>query len=436
MLTYRPQWDSFYTQDQNYYHHGLEDVGEFAPLTEKVDADICIIGGGFAGLSVAYHAHKMGKRVVLLERHHLGFGASGRNGGQVLPGFQAAIEDLAGKLGRDEARALWDLSMEGVAIVDEIIDAYKIACDRKPGNLILAKNDASFAQLEKGQAVFREMAGYETTLLGREELHPLIGTDYYTGALLSPKGFHLHPMKYIDALGKALVASGVQIYCHSAAEAIRSTAGKYYISTPLGQVMADKLILCGGSYLGNLFPSLRPRYVLVRNGQIATAPLSAEQNVLAGDHCAFENDKALHFFRKTADNRLLFGGGDSIQPLDSTIRTQEKIIDNLKHELPHIFPQLEGVKIDFGWGGYLGMTTSFMPNIGQMDEGLFFVNGFNGHGINTTHICGKLLAEASCGESDRYRTFDKISNMAFPGHGHWDHHLAKIGILLYRLGLL
>lgn len=436
MFSYKPQWDSFYIQDQNYYHHDAPHPATlYPPLGHTHRTEICIIGGGLSGLSCAHFSRQAGKSVALLERHSIGYGASGRNGGQILPGFAADIRDIHKEVGKEKAAALWNMSLEGVATVEQLIAHYNIDCAHKHGNLVAATDKKSRDGLLDLHRFMQDTLDYDSAMLDSAQTNAAIGSDGYQGALRPRHGGHFHPLQYALALALALKNDGVDIFCQSPAEAIIHKDDKYYISTPSGMVIADKIVLCGDSYQGNLVPRLRTKYVLLRNAQIATEPLPQDLNVMPTDECVFEEARFYHFFRKSADNRLLFGGGDVVRPLNTSLNTQEKIIETLKKQLPSVFPQLRDVRIDYGWGGYIAMTSSKMPNIGELTKNAFYVNGYSGHGINVSHLCGKLLAEAMTQGSERYKVLKEFSNRSFPGYGRYDHWLARVGLLLHRAGL-
>ena len=436
MFSYKPQWDSFYIQDQNYYHRdAAHPPSLFPPLGQTHRADTCIIGGGLSGLSCAHFLRQAGKSVALLERHTIGYGASGRNGGQILSGFAADIRDIHKEVGTEKTRTIWNMSLEGVATVEQLIAHYNIDCAHKQGSLIATTERKSCDDLIELQRFMQDTLGYESDMLDPDQTNTAIGSSGYRGALRMKHGGHFHPLQYAQALARGIKESGVDIFCQSPAEAIIHKDNKFYISTPSGMVIADKIALCGDSYQGNLVPKLRTKYVLLRSAQIATEPLPADLNVLPTDECVFEESRFYHFFRKSADNRLLFGGGDVVRPLNTSLNTQEKIISTLKKQLPSVFPQLRDVRIDYGWGGYIAMTSSKMPNIGEVAKNAFFVNGYSGHGINASHLCGKLLAEAMTEGSGRYKIMQGFSNKSFPGHGRYDHWLARVGLLLHKAGL-
>jgi gamma-glutamylputrescine oxidase len=402
-------------------------------LAGEISADVCIVGAGFAGLCTAHFLTKAGARVAVLERNEPGWGASGRNGGQLLPGYLADIRDIYQKFGREKGRAFWELSLQGMDIVKQFIREYEIDCDWKDGAVTTAETEKGQNDLEELAAFWEKELGASPIAWDASTLEKKLGTTQYRFGLYTPHAGHFHPLKYVRNMASRLVAAGGQIYPHSPAERIAKQNGGFVLNTPHGSVRARNVVLCGDSYLGALFPKLRKKYVLIRNAIIATEPLSSGQGVLPCDAAVAESTGFLHFYRKSADNRLLFGGGDLVIPMRSDAATQGRTIKVLKKNIATIFPQLKETAIAFEWGGYVAMTHTYMPNVGMLESGIYYANGFSGHGIGLTHICGKLLAAAISQGDTAYKTFEQVENMSFPGAGQWDYYWTVLGMWLHRL---
>lgn len=433
MKYYQPLWDQNYTGDRNYYREGRGGNESAPPLQGEIDVDVCIIGAGFTGCSAAYFLKESGLKTVILERHHVGWGASGRCGGQILPGYCASITGVSKKYGESIAKTMWDMSVEGVEALKSICRDNQIDCNLKPGALYLTESAEEESSLHYYGEFLDKHFSYKTEKKTRSETAAMMGTDFYHSGLLMPDAAHFHPVKYLEGLARVLTKAGVDIYESTPAEAIQKNGDGYTVHTPGGTVRTKRLVLCGDSYLEYLVPELRKKYVLIRNALIGTGPLDPALNILPADVAALESATYLHFFRKGADGSLLFGGGDVVKPNRNIVNSQNKIIEALRREMVSIYPQLKNHDLQYRWGGYIAVTNSLMPNVGTVDDNVFYANGYSGHGINVAHITGKVLAEAITGKSDRYKNFSVIRNMSFPGAGDWDHLLADAGMHLHAV---
>ncbi len=422
------EWDN----DLNYYQATAGPPLGLPALRGETEADVCIVGAGFTGLSTAHFLKEAGVRVVVLEQHEVGWGASGRNGGQVLPGFFADMRDVFAGTGPEKGRRLWDLSVEGVDIVKAMIGQYGIACDWQDGALTTAGTESEQADIEDLAAFLRENCGAARAFWDRAKVTAAVGSAYRS-ALYDAGAGHFHTLKYVRGLARGLGKGGVRIYERSPAQAIGSLDGKYRVTTPRGAVNATALVMCGDSYLGRLVPEIRRKYVVIHNSILATEPLKNPDAVLSCRAAVSENSSALHFYRKTADGRLLFGGGDTVIPGRSNLATQTKILATLRRNMAELFPALKNTAVTHEWSGSIAITSSFMPNVGRLRSGIYYANGFSGHGINLTHVSGKLLAGAITRNDKTYRLFGAVKNMSFPGSGRLDYPLTVLGMWRYRL---
>jgi gamma-glutamylputrescine oxidase len=430
---FQQSWDKYYTGDKNYYVDTTVRDKRYPHLEGDIESDVCIVGGGFMGLATAYFLRNSGLKVVLLERHETGFGGSGRNGGQILPGYTPDVLELAKKYGDDVSKRLWDLSIEGVSIVKNIIRDHQIDCDFKPGAVYLAENALEDKQMRREADTLIRRFQYNMEYKDADDIAEMMGTEFYYSGIYKPDAGHFQPLKYVQALTQIVHSHGVHVYESTAAEAIRKVGDGYVVHTPNGLIRSRRVVLCGDSYLGALVPDLRKKYVLIRNAIIGTAPIDPKLNIIPSDVCAYEISQYMHFYRKCADGTFIIGGGDVIKPQMSIMGTQEKIVNSLTEEMERIFPQLNGIRVKYQWGGNIAMTNTLLPNVGTIDENIFYANGFSGHGINVTHIVAKLVAEAILDKNADYRIFRKIDNMSYPGRGNWDPPLAYAGMQLYSL---
>lgn len=424
---YNPEWDGYFTEDKNYYQETLKKEPRRDPLDDKIDVDVCIIGGGFTGVSTAYQLRNSGLKVALIERHEIGWGASGRCGGQILPGYNPYTQNLQQKYGDEKTKMLWDIALKGVNIVKGIYAEHNIDCDFKNGAFYVARDAYESEEIHEYARNVDEFYQYPIEFKDKAAVSSMLGTDIYDSGIYLPQAGHFHPLKYLKGLAK-VTDQYAQIFESCPAEAIQRKGDGYIVYVPNGQIRTKTLVLCGDSYLGNLVPSLRRKYLLIRNAIIGTEGLPANTDVLPSDACVFEVSQHMNYYRKGVEGSFLIGAGDIIlQGLHGAV-TQDKITSVLVNDMISIYPSLKDVKIEYKWGGYIGVTNSLLPNVGKLDDHVYYANGFSGHGVNVTHAVGELLAQAISGQNEDYKIFDIIRNASYPGDGKWDRYLGYAGL--------
>lgn len=401
MLTFSHQEHikSYYAETRNLYF-------DFPPLTQRQSADVCIIGAGFFGLSTALELAEQGKKVIVLDGARVGFGASGRNGGQAINGFEEDISDYIDALGFDTAHQLWQMSLEALEIIEERIVKYHIQCDWQRGYATLALNPRRMDDLVATEKACREFFGYDQMVLwDKATLAEHLGSDIYTGALFDQRSGHLHPLNYCLGLAKACLDLGVEIYEHSPACDLRLGKTKVKVKTDQGAVVANDVVLATNAYIRALPKQLHrgiARKILpIESFIIATEPLSdvMAQSLIRNRMAVCDNNYFLDYYRLTADNRLLFGSDASPGLNMETV---------MRCNMLHVFPQLEQVKIDYGWGGPIDMTLNANPHIGRIAPNVYFAQGYSGHGVALTGLAGRVIAEAILGDDTRLRIFEKL----------------------------
>ncbi len=426
-------YDDVFTSDKNYYRKTTKRL-QFPKLTGEKDYDVIIVGGGLSGLATAYYlTQKHDLKTALFERHFIGWGASGRNGGQILPGYMAPATRMVRRFGFEKTRKLWEISVTGVNNILRLIDRHKIDCDLAPGAVTpIRPVHYHLPSIEKEMKLM-ERLGKPLELYDAVRTQEALSNteDYYSAALVDKhNAWHFHPLKYANGLAK-IIAENADIYEDTPVIGIDNSGGKVTVFTPEGRATASNVVLCGDSYLGQLVPKLRRKYVLIRNAMIATDKLPAKTNFMPENLCASEYGGDLLFYRKTADNRLMIGGGDAVQPNAHMITSEQKIIDVLKDSMKTIFPQIGDIGIPYVWGGYIGVTTSYLPYTGCIDGNIYYMGGYSGHGVNLTHAFGRIFAEAIVENRDTTDTaLDLIRNMSLPGKGDFDVYLARLGMFL------
>jgi len=414
--------DSYYAATRHYHQ-------TYPSLQSSVEADVCVIGGGFSGVNTALELAERGFKVVLLEAFRIGWGASGRNGGQLIRGLGHSAEQFHNELGSAGVQAINQMGLEAVDLVKQRIGQYAIQCDLKMGYCDLAHKPRHMADFEREKA-WLDSVGYahETRIVGPDQLHTVVGSDNYIGGLIDMGSGHVHPLNL--TLGEAEAAStlGVQIFEQSKVIDI-AYGDQNTIRTATGQVKADRLVICGNAYVAGLDTRLESQVLPAGSYLIATEPLTDAQwqQVLPQDMAVCDQRVALDYYRLSADRRLLFGGLCNYSGRDPA-----SIVATLKPHMDKVFPYLKGVKIDFQWGGMIGIGANRMPQIGRLRPNVYYAQAYAGHGINATHLAAHVIAEHIAQESERITLFEKINHLRFPGGRQFRAPLLAAGMLYHR----
>ena len=399
----------------SYYAASANPAPQSSPLSGDIEADVCVVGGGIAGLSTALHLAERGYRVVLLEGHRIGWGASGRSGGQAIFGYACGQQKLEAAVGKDAARQLWDFSIDALDLLKERVARHRIDCDLHWGQMHVAIKPRQRAELQAWQHELVETFGYDSVrFLDRADVEGLLATQRYCGALFDSRSGHLHPLNYTLGLAAAARTAGVTIHEGTQVTSI-DRGDPARVVTARGSVRARHVALCCNAYIDGLEPGLRARIMPVGTYIIATEPLGeARISQLMRENVADTDiNFVLDYFRRSADHRLLFGGRVSYSGLDAfntATATRKRMLA--------VFPQLADVKIDHAWGGYVDITMSRAPDFGRIAPNIYYLQGFSGHGIALTGIAGKFVAEAIAGQAERFDVYTRIQHRTFPG-GKW-----------------
>lgn len=392
--------------------------------------DAVVLGGGIAGCSAALHLAKRGYRVALLEAHVIGYGASGRSGGQTIFGLAASQKALAAQVGRDDARRLFDLSIEALDLTQSLIGEYGIDCDYHANHVHVAVKPRHLEELADWAHELHEDYGYRSAgLLNRDELQGHVRSERYLGGLIDPRSGHLHPLKFTQGLARAAEAAGVQIFENS--RVLRYADGsEVVVHTAHGTVRCAHLVLCGNAYIGAVAPPLARRILGVGTYIIATEPLGEERvrALLPSNAAIADINWILDYFRSSADHRLLFGGRVSYSAVQPP-----RLAESMRRRMLRIFPTLGDVKVAYSWGGYLDITMSRAPDFGRLSPNVFYTQGFSGHGMSLTSLAGKLVAEAIAGTAERFDVFARIPHRDFPGGRLLRRPSLVLAMMYYRL---
>ena len=400
-------------------------------LEATVDCDVCVVGAGIAGCSSALHLAQAGLSVVLLEQHRVSWGASGRSGGQALFGIAAGQTKLERLIGPADARAIWEVSVEALALMRELIRRYSIDCDWAEGFLYTAVKERHVRELQAELTELRERLGYSSVrYVAREELRTLLATDRYLGALHDSNSAHLHPLNYTLGLARAAEQHGVRIFEGTRASGFSPAGARVHVQTQTGEVRARFLVLCGNVYLGDTAPALAAKIMAVATYIVATEPLGEERarQLITNNAAVSDMNWVLDYFRRSADARLLFGGRvnySGLKSFDAPGATRARML--------RVFPQLAEVRIDYAWGGHVDITLNRAPHFGRLAPNVYFLQGFSGHGIALTGIAGKLVAEAIGGTAARFDVFARIPHGNFPGGEALRRPALVLAMLWYRL---
>ncbi len=395
-------------------------------MGENLSFDVAIIGGGFTGLSAALACAERGFSVVLAEREHIGFGASGRNGGQLIPGLRWSASELEDEFGRDRADALFDLCWRDDRVKARI-EKHGIDCDLKTGHLEAAWTPKDFDAMQREAAFLDTRFGYATDVVTKTEMGAHIASPLYHGGIHDPQGGHFHPLNYAIGLAQAAEAAGVRILEGQRVHGITTNPDGPGLITDRAHIGARYVIDATDSWIGTIEPDLGRYTVPIMNYNIATAPLANADGLLPSDAAVADSRFVLNYFRLSADKRLIFGGGERYSQTPP-----RDIAAFVRPFMAEVFPQIADTKIDYGWGGAVAVTMNRLPHIGRRGN-VFFAHGFSGHGVLVTTLAGELIAEAMAGTAERFDVLANLPLRPFPG-GKWLRRpLATLGLLYYAI---
>ncbi|WP_206995362.1 NAD(P)/FAD-dependent oxidoreductase [Trinickia mobilis] len=416
---------------RSYYEASVRRPAVDDPRLEgTLDVDVCVIGAGFAGLSVALECRARGLSVAVLDAHRPGWGASGRNGGQALVGF-AKDEIIETQLGLEGARALWAMSVDGLALIRERIARYGIDCDFTAGYLTVAAKSKRVPDLRAWMDAASSRWGYpHLSWLEHDAVRSRIASERYLAGVYDPNSGHLHPLKYCLGLADAARREGAQLYAHSPVLQVERGA-RPVVRTATGEVRCRFVVAAGNATLkGVLPPRIAARIAPIASYIVATEPLGQARAdaLIAGRAAICDNNFFLDYFRLSADHRVLFGGRAS-----STGASPAKLADHIRKRMAGVFPQLSDVNVEYAWGGFVDVTRNRAPDFGAIDPNYFYVQGFSGHGVALTGIAGRVVAKAISGNAAAFDLFAKLRHARFPGGSALRGPALELGMLYHRM---
>lgn len=399
------------------------------PLSGSTAVDVCVVGGGYTGLSAALSAAEAGYSVALVEAHRIGWGASGRNGGQMIPGMRWSAPDLVERFGTDTAQRLFGIAITAGARVRDRITRHGIDCDLRHGHFTAACKPAHLETMKRELECLEYVMGYDAAqLVSPAQVPNLVTGGRYHGGIFDSGGGHLHPLNYAIGLARAALAAGVRIYEGTPATHV-SNGDRPVVTTPDGSVSARYVVLACDAMMGSIAPRLARYTMPVANYNVATVPLGeARARALIPSGAAISESRfVLNYYRLSADHRLVFGGGEKYTP-----HPPRDLAGFVRPHLEAVFPELTGIGIDYAWGGLVGVTMNRLPHFGR-NGSVFYAHGYSGHGVLLSTLAGELITGAMRGTAERFDLFASLPVKPFPGGPLLRHPLYVAGMLWYAL---
>jgi len=413
----------------SYYAATANSASARSELQDNKQVDVCVVGAGYTGLSTALFLLEKGYSVVVLEAAKVGFGASGRNGGQIVNSYSRDLDSIERTASAAAAKLIGEMAFEGGRIIRERVARYGIQCDLKDGGVFAAFNQKQMRHLETQKALWERYGYPHLELLDDQGIRQVVACDRYIGGMLDKHGGHIHPLNL--ALGEAAAVESLGGAIHEHSPAIRIERGETpLVHAPKGTVRAKFVVVAGNAYLGNLVPELAAKSMRCGTQVIATEPLTGElaHSLLPQDYCVEDCNYLLDYYRLGADKRLIYGGG-----VVYGARDPADIESIIRPKMLKTFPQLEKVKIDYAWTGNFLLTLSRLPQVGRLGSNIYYSQGCSGHGVTYTHVAGKVLAEAISGQAERFDAFASLPHYPFPGGQRFQVPLSALGAMYYNL---
>ena len=399
------------------------------PLQGTVEADVCIIGAGYTGVSAGLHLAEAGFKVVLLEQAKVGWGASGRNGGQIVHSYSRDIDVIEASYGKAVAEPLGQMMHEGAQIIRDRVAKYQIDCDLKNGGVYAALSKKKVHGLHEQKALWEKWGNKHLSLIDDPmEMKKVVNTDRYHALLIDQSGGHFHPLNLTLGEAVAIEQNGGTIYEDSPVTKIERGATAT-VKTAQGEVKAKFVIVACNAYIGDLEPQLASRAMPCGTQVVATEPLGdLARTLIPSDYCVEDTNFLLDYFRLSGDGRLIYGGG-----VIYGARDPAHIESIIRPKMLKTFPQLSKVKVDYAWTGNFLLTMSRLPEVGKLTDNIYYSQGCSGHGVTFTHLIGRLISEAIRGQAERFSAFERLPHYPFPGGRMFRIPLTAMGAMWYDL---
>jgi gamma-glutamylputrescine oxidase len=395
----------------SYYAATVTRSQRHAPLSGAIRCDVAIVGGGLAGLGAALELRERGLDVVVLEAREIGWGASGRNGGQAIHGLACGQDVIEAQLGLADSRRVWDMTIEALDLLRERIASYGIDCDWHDGFLGVATTARKGAELAEWADRTERVYGYSVARVPPKDIPHWISSTRYHSGIHDPRSGHLHPLKYCLGLARAAAVAGVRLFENT--EVTRLTPGsEAVLTTAHGEVRAAQVLLAGNVYLQDVAPRLERRIMPVGTYIVCSEPIAPEiaDTLIPTRSAVCDTDFVLDYFRATNDQRMLYGGRVSY-----STKTPSNLRESMRQRMVATFPQLASTKIEFAWGGFVDITMNRAPDFGRLTNNVYYLQGFSGHGLALTGLAGRIVAEAMTVDASRFDLFARLKHRAFPG---------------------
>lgn len=425
---------SFLSVDQDlardsYYAATAQRDARFAPLDGSSDCDVAVVGGGLAGLTAALDLARLGHQVTLLEAKQVGWGASGRNGGQAIHGLacdQSVIED---QLGLDDARRVWSMSLEALELLQTRMQQFQIDAEWRQGYIGVATNARKGAELMQWADRMAQVYQADFTRIPAADMSRWVASPRYHSGLYDPQSGHLHPLKYALGIARAAAAAGVRIHEETPVTALE-TGPVITLRTARGTLRAKKVLLAGNVYLQGVAEPLERRIMPVGTYIVCSEAMdpALADSLIPTRSAVCDTNFVLDYLRTTNDHRMLYGGRVSY----STV-TPPNLAESMRRRMVQTFPQLRDVKVQYAWGGFVDITMNRAPDFGRLRDNLYYLQGFSGHGLALTGLAGRLVAEAMNGDASRFDVFARLKHHDFPGGRLLRTPALVLGMAWYRL---
>nr|WP_247121183.1 FAD-binding oxidoreductase [Kordiimonas marina] len=428
--------DSIHTDQlpPSYYAATCNDTADFPRLEGNIKVDVCVVGGGFTGVATALHLAEAGYDVALVEQNKIGWGASGRNGGQIIGGYGQSMSDMAKinkSFGKKNVQAVLDMGVECVDIIRDWVEKYAIDCDLTWGYFDAAMKPSDMDYL-LGAMDTMQKHGYphEQRVIGQDEVKSIVGSDKYIGGVVNMGWGHAHVLNLVRGEARAAEKLGARIYEDARVSSIDIQDDQTIVNMDTCRVTANHVVLAGNAYLGHLVPKLASRVIPAGSYIIATEPLSEElaDKIMPKRYAVCDQRWALDYFRMSADRRMLFGGLATYSG-----RHPSDIVAAVRPNMLKVFPELESAEITHAWGGYMGIGLNRIPQLGRIAPKVYYAQAYSGHGVAPSHMSGRLIAEAIGGKTDRFDIMVGVKHPPFPGGRMFRQPILAVGMAYYRL---
>lgn len=427
----RPGGDSSVGYDESWYYASAKGLTRYPTLAESLTADVCVIGAGYTGLSAALELAERGYRVVVLEAHRVGSGASGRNGGVLGMGQRKDQDELEDWLGLDAAKQMWQIACDANQLVRSRVAKYAIDCDLSDGELTVAHKARYEQELWDYADKLEADYGYtDHRHVMREEAEAMLGVPSFFGGYLDHQAGHVHPLNLALGLARAAKELGVEIYEQTSVREFHDDGKKVRAHTDGAIVTADFLVLACNGYLGDLDKTAQKYQLPINNFILATEPLpeSRARSINRDNVAVVDTRFVVNYFHNSPDNRLIFGGGENYSS-----RFPNDLKQFVRKNMLEVYPNLDDVAIDYAWGGTLAVTMKRMPHFGRKSPRVYWAQGYSGHGIAMANMGGQLVAEAIAGQAERFDLFANLNHQAFPGGTLLRWPALVAGMLFYKM---